>query len=149
MKGKTYKNRVPLPHPLTLFGYEKNQQFPIQSHSTALSYKALKNIKTKSVPQQETSYENTFVIRKVIQKRTIIKSNPEIKTILKDILQNKTHEIPKTTSSFFFANIIVPKKKLRDLYSKGYFIGNERANNENEKHYSSRSLSFINKYNPK
>ena len=142
------KSRVPKPHPLTLFGDSKPLKRQIHSHSTSSSSSfLLKNLKKKAIPCQITNFDKNYFAKTVLKKRLVIKSNPNIKEYIRNHINPQTQEIPKSDPSFFFANIILPKKILGNLYEKGFFIGSNKFSQQgNGKLSSSRTLSFINNY---
>lgn len=139
------KYPIPRPHKQEIIDTRPQIILP-RKFSTSLSTKALNNIRTRALPSRETQFNSVTQIKQAPQKRTIILSNPNIKIIFKKLAQARNPCKPKGESSFFYANIILPKKKLPDLYSKGFYIGSEKYSEENSKHSASKSLSFINTY---
>ena len=140
------KYKVPEPHPLELNRDLKMGVRRIQKSSQSFSSKLLKKIRDKSIPTQEASFSSVPPVKKVVIKRTIIRSHPEIRLLLRNIIKTMAKDQPKTDPTFFYANIILPKKKLPELYSKGFYIGSENYINLELKHSASKSLSFINSY---
>ena len=140
------KYRVPEPHPLEMNRDLKMGLRITRKSTNSFSHKLLANIRNKSIPTQEASYNSTVPEKKVIIKRTIIRSHPEIRSLMKKFMKSNAEDKPKTDPTFFYGNIIVPKTKLPDLYSKGFYIGSDHYLPPDLKHSASRSLSFINSY---
>lgn len=147
MYQNLYKNKPPKPHPLTVMKNDRSsKQVYLCNNSLSGSFTNLKKIKDRAVPGKDFVFESAMLLSNLKAKKTVIKSKPDIKNLLRKLIRDHNTQKIQGTSSFFYANIMIPKKKLPELYSKGFFIGSEKFVNEDTKHSSSKSLSFVNNY---
>ena len=143
MYNNSKKCRVPQPHPLFSYQNSLSKSMKNNSHIGKSSVSVLHKIQNQSIPSRDFSYSSTPNLEKRVLKKTIIRSNPSIANEIKKFAKAFKITTPQTETSFFFANIILPKKKLPALYSKGFYIGSRKYASEESKHSSSKSLAFI------
>lgn len=143
MYNNSNKCRVPQPHPLFSYQDSCSKSKKKISRIGKLPISVLHKIQNQSIPNRDFSYLSTPSLEKRVLKKTIIRSNPSVSNEIKKLAKAFKITAPQTEASFFFANIIVPKKQLPELYSKGFYIGSRKYASEDSKHSSSKSLSFI------